>query len=227
MRSPHLGFVMATMAAVSFSTGALSKDWKMIKQEDGVQVFSKEVPGTDLLAFKGIKTMPVPITKVAEVLLDKDPEKKKEWIAMVVDFKILEIKDSYNSVTYSSYDLPWPMSDRDYVITSSMNIDKQSQTVFISLNSTQHQKAPKTVGVRAHLVRSHYKLVALPGGKTEVTVEIQTDPKGLLPKWLVNVIQKGWPHQTLTKMEMQAKKPATKHNKLVRDQLGLHSISMK
>ena len=227
MNAPRLGFSLITFAALGLSLPSLAKDWKQIKAEDGVKVYSKDVPGSDLMAFKGVKTMPVPITKVAQVLLDKDPETKKEWIAMVVDFKILDIKDDYNSITYSSYDLPWPMSDRDYVVASAMKINKATQTVFISLNSTVHPKAPKTVGVRAHLVRSHYKLVALPGNKTEVTVEIQTDPKGLLPKWLVNVIQKGWPYKTLTKMEAQAKKPQTIHHQLVKEQLGLDSISMK
>jgi hypothetical protein len=189
--------------------------WELVSEKDGIKVYRMEVPGSPLVAFKGVKVMPVPITKVAQVILDEDTEKKKEWIDMIKDFKIVQ-KGTFESVTYSAYDLPWPMTDRDYVVQSNLKIDNEANQVVIELKSVEHAKAPKTIGVRAELVRSLYKLVPRPGRTTEVTVEIQTDPKGDLPKWLVNVIQKGWPANTLKKMEMQALRPDMKENELIK-----------
>ncbi len=204
-------------AGLSISLGILSHNafagskWELVSEKDGIKVYSKEVPGTDLIAFKGVKLMPVPIAKVADVLLDDNAEKKKQWIDMIKDFKVLQAgKDQ--TVVYSAYDLPWPLSDRDYVIQSNLRIDNEANQVVIDLKSVEHPKSPNTIGVRAELVRSLYKLVPKPGRMTEVTVEIQTDPKGELPKWLVNVIQKGWPANTLRKMELQALQPTTKEN---------------
>jgi hypothetical protein len=189
--------------------------WEMISEKDGLKVYRKEIPGSPLVAFKGVKVMPVPITKVVQVILDEDTEKKKQWIDMIKDFRIIE-KGTYRAVTYSAYDLPWPLTDRDYVMQSHLKIDNEANQIVIDLKSVEHPKAPKTIGVRAELVHSLYKLVPRPGRTTEVTVEIQTDPKGDLPKWLVNLIQKGWPANTLTKMEAQAMRPDTKENELIK-----------
>jgi hypothetical protein len=206
--------LVLTLGLMSQFAFAGSK-WEMVGEKDGIKVYRMEVPGSPLVAFKGVKVMPVPITKVAQVILDEDTEKKKEWIDMIKDFQIVQ-KGTFESVTYSAYDLPWPLTDRDYVIHSHLKIDNEGNQIVIELKSTEHPKAPKTIGVRAELVRSLYKLVPRPGRTTEVTVEIQTDPKGDLPKWLVNVIQKGWPSNTLKKMEMQALRPDTQENELIK-----------
>ena len=82
----------------------------------------------------------------------------------------------------------------------------QSENIYISIKSTKHSKAPETVGVRAQLNQSKYLLEPLGENKTRVTVEIHTDPKGLLPAWLVNLIQKGWPVKTLNNLKNQTAK---------------------
>ena len=64
----------------------------------------------------------------------------------------------------------------------------------------------ETVGVRAELVNSLYRLTDMEGGKTRVEVEIQTDPKGWMPIWLVNLVQKDWPLETLNGMRGELSK---------------------
>ncbi|MDQ3232775.1 MAG: START domain-containing protein [Pseudobdellovibrionaceae bacterium] len=206
--------IILALGVMSHFAFAGSK-WELVSEKDGIKVYRMEVPGSPLVAFKGVKLMPVSITKVAQVILDEDTEKKKEWIDMIKDFKIIE-KGSTESVTYSAYDLPWPLEDRDYIVHSQLKIDNEANQIVIELKSTEHPKSPQTIGVRAQLTRSMYKLVPKPGRTTEVTVEIQTDPKGDLPKWLVNVIQKGWPSNTLKKMEAQAMRPDTKDNEFIK-----------
>jgi hypothetical protein len=45
---------------------------------------------------------------------------------------------------------------------------------------------------------TYYRFEAIPGtNKTTLEVEVHTDPKGMLPSWLVNIIQKKWPSKTL------------------------------
>ena len=47
---------------------------------------------------------------------------------------------------------------------------------------------------------------ALPNGQTKVAVEVQTDPKGALPSWLINMIQKDWPYNSITSLTKQAQR---------------------
>ena len=102
------------------------------------------------------------------------------------------------------------MSNRDYVYRGRA-ILKPDGKVVLELGSIKHPKAPKTIGVRAHLINSRYVLAPVEGGaKTKVRVEIHTDPKGLLPSWIVNLIQKKWPIKTLNGIRRQVKKPYVK-----------------
>lgn len=204
---------------LSFPAGA-DNSWVLIAETEGIKVYHREVPGSQLLAFKGVKVIPASISKVAEVLFDEDIESKKEWIDMIIDFKILE-KSDFRWVTYSSYDLPWPFSDRDYVVESLSRVDQKSRELIVSLRSIAHDKAPPSVGVRAILMESTYRLIALPDGSTETIVEVHTDPGGNLPQWLINTIQKSWPAMTLKKMEAQALRPGARDSEWVRTYMDI------
>lgn len=217
MRSSFIKYGLLLGLSLLSQYALAGQGWEMVSDKDGIKVYRKEIPGSDLIAFKGVKLMPAPIAKVAQVLLDPDEGKKKQWVDMIKEFKVLEAGEMEN-VCYSSYDLPWPLADRDYVIKSKMTIDNEGNQILIDLRSTEHPDAPKTIGVRALLAKSLYRLVPKPGRTTEVTVEIQTDPKGELPKWLVNIIQRGWPAKTLSKMEIQALSPDTKESELIKAQ---------
>ena len=57
-------------------------------------------------------------------------------------------------------------------------------------------------------MNSVYKLTPVDDGKRcRVEVEIHTDPRGWLPSWLVNLIQKSWPLKTLRGIRQLIDKP--------------------
>lgn len=188
---------------------ASGEAWKQILEEDGVKVYSMSLPNSDLVAFKGIKVVHHPIDRLAFVLLNNDVTTKKDWIDRLGQFIFLEESDKH-SVFYSSYNLPWPISDRDFIVKSVINIDHSKKRFALQLKSIDHQDAPETVGVRGELLNSLYQLTAINNESTLVEMEIHSDPKGLLPKWLVNLIQESWPYNTIMSMERQVAKP---HNR--------------
>ena len=61
-------------------------------------------------------------------------------------------------------------------------------------------------------VGNRLKAVFLADGKrTEMVVTIHTDPMGMMPVWLVNMIQKSWPVKTLNGIRTQLQQPYTKN----------------
>jgi hypothetical protein len=77
--------------------------------------------------------------------------------------------------------------------------------VRLHLASVDHPDAPETVGIRGRLVASCYVLTPLGPDRTRVEVEIQTDPCGMVPDWLVNIVQKEWPRKTLRGISQQVR----------------------
>ena len=96
---------------------------------------------------------------------------------------------------YTAFDAPWPVSDRDFVNRIDYSYDQSKGLVDLHIRSVKHKKAPETVGVRARTLRGFYQIKVLDEHRTRVQVEIVMDPGGLLPAWLVNMIQKGWPEK--------------------------------
>ncbi len=200
------------------SVGALASDWVFIKEEKRVKTYRRDVPDSPLKQFKGEMLMNAPLSKVAHVLIKSDTETRLRWTSRLFKFSVFE-EEADRLVYYTAFDLPWPIADRDYVLEGKLNIDNKNNRVVVDIASVKHAKAPPTVGVRAVIDKSSYVFEPRPGGKTFVTVDISTDPKGLLPSWLVNAIQKGWPTKTLSAMEVEAMKPGTPHHELIRQQL--------
>ena len=66
------------IAAIFFNGLLLASDWQVINEEGGVRVWKKSVPGTNLIAFKGTKVLPVAIGKVSHIIFNEDVDQKKK-----------------------------------------------------------------------------------------------------------------------------------------------------
>lgn len=189
---------MLVLLMASASHAGPDPQWKEIYTDDGVTVSKASVEGTRLVAFKGETTMDASIGRILGVMLDHDH--RGDWVGRLVDSRVLS-GSPYDYVTYQAFEVP-VFSDRDYVFRA-VTYREPSGVVIQSLQSTEHADAPETVGVRADLVDSRYRLTPLDGGGTRVEVEILTDPRGTMPSWLVNLIQRTWPRDTLAGIRAQ------------------------
>lgn len=205
---PNLWALLLGLSAATLASPALAGGWEVVNREDGITVSRKAVAGSPLVAFKGEGVVDAPMEKILHVLVDNDH--RTEWVDRLYISERLEQKGSHDFVVYQAFKLPVVMSNRDYVYRGRAVL-KPDGKVVLELGSVKHRAAPKTVGVRAHLINSRYVLAPTAGGtKTKVRVEIHTDPKGLLPSWIVNLIQKSWPVKTLNGIRRQVKKPHVK-----------------
>lgn len=184
-------------------------NWIFVSSENDVQVYEGIDPDSSFLAFKGVKIIPTHISKVAGVLLTPDLEIRKKWVTGLLKTENLEIKSDREAFVYTSFKMPWPISNRDFVTHCTVDISPDKQQLTLEVRSVKHPKEPATVGVRGEIRTSRYLLKSLGPNSTEVTVMAQTDPKGSLPSWLVNSIQRYWPAATLKKLQDIAVDPSS------------------
>ncbi len=197
------GAVLIGSAILIVSGIALANSWQKIDDDNGVQVYSKELPNSPLVAFRGETVMNAPVEKLLWVLADNTH--RTAWVDRLEKSVVLESNGPYDYTVYQHFSLPFPISDRDYVYRGRAKRGKGG-SVVLEMQSVEHPQAPPTVGVRAHLIRSRYELIPLQDGKTRVIVEVHTDPKGSIPNWLVNLIQESWPMKTLLAMQQEVGK---------------------
>ena len=189
------------------------------KSEFTIIVEKKNSPEDEVNTYRGTTTMPISIERIAYVL--DDTESKTEWVSRLKEeTRLEENPSSYRSIAYQHYNLSWPVSDRDYVIESKWTVikDMKLPTAILSIKSIIRDDVPEIEGrVRGQLDRLVYKLEKLKSNQTRVTVEIMVNPKGLLPNFMINLIQKEWPITTLRQLNAQALKGSAIHEKLRND----------
>lgn len=179
------------------ATPAFAEEWEVIDESDGIVTSRRHVEGSSMLAFRGEADSDLHPSQLLAVLLD--PHKGPEWVDMqTVSREVQQISDR-EVVLYQVYDLSWPISDRDYVMRRVVNLDAGSKVATVTYNSVELDTMPaQDCCVRAFAHRTYWRLSARPDGGTHIEVEVHTDPRGMLPAWMVNLVQRGWPRNSIT-----------------------------
>ncbi len=199
------------MGALGLAAPAAAAQWEQVGTKDGVRVARMAVPGSSKLAFRGETVANIHIGRVLQVFADSGS--RKYWVDRWKSDRELEVKSSLERTYWIRFGLPFPVSDRDYVLHTKAEVDAARRVVTARIKSVDHPgKGIDDCCVRGLVAGTFYRFEALPGEKTRLTVEVQTDPKGMLPSWLVNLIQKDWPVKTLNGLIAASRRPSVTVN---------------
>ena len=181
--------------------------WELMDVDGGITVHRKQVPGSKVVAFRGESVVEAPIAKVANVLFDTS--RKLEWVAKCAEARDLRWigpleRIEYNA-THSGFFL---VKDREFVFRIKTLLNREKSQARFEMRSVEDDAgAPDAGRVRGFLDDSRYILTRMDDNRTHVVVEIHADPRGSVPKWLVNLFQKSWPTVTLSNIARQANRP--------------------
>lgn len=204
---------------VAPSLAAEAPDWEKLSDEDGIQVFRKEIPNSSLVAFRGEATVDQNLAKVVQLLSDSDL--RKQWVANIKEAHNVRVVSPLERIEYNHTGAPWPIKDRDFVFSVRVEMLDAEKSIKIWVKSVEDPLAPETSNVRGTINYGHYVLRSLEGGKkTWMQVEIHVDPKGAIPKWVVNLFQKKWPRKTLEGIRRMAAKSEIPDHPMARDWLN-------
>ncbi|RDV37276.1 hypothetical protein DV096_14955 [Bradymonadaceae bacterium TMQ3] len=199
--------VLTILLMLAFSAPATAQqggNWEALGDSDGVAISRMQVEGSSVFAFRGEIVADVHIGKILTVFADGD--QRRHWVDRYDEHGTLdrgELSERY----WIRFGLPFPIKDRDYVLQTNGRLNQDDQVFIATIESVDDARRPENdCCVRAMTYSTYYRFEALEGERTRMIVEVHTDPKGLLPNWLVNRIQRDWPSKTLGGLIRQAKK---------------------
>lgn len=222
-KSPHQRPLPADEGAFDDDRFQLKTDyskWKLIDDQKSIRTYEKTVSNNGLVAFRGEVMIAAPLKRVATILVHQPHQ--KEWVHNYVKgYNVAEIND-LEYIQYSETKVPWPFQNRDFVFRANVMIDRDPATLLIAMKSEEHPSAPPIEGiVRGEMIHSYYYLKEQPDGMhTRMVVEMEVNPKGEIPLWLVNLSQRGWPHQTLFSIRKMAARKDLKILKKIEEYFG-------
>ncbi len=195
--------------------------WELMGEGDGVTSFSKAIPGSDIVAFRGDTIVDAPAGQIATVLMESS--QKQEWVYRVAEAYTIKELTPWSRIEYNhTKGYPVILNDRDFVFHAISKFDPAQRRVIYEMKSQEVPEMPvRNNIVRGELNLSRYILTEVePNKRTRLEVEIFADPKGSVPIWVVNLFQKSWPQRTLNGIRQQIAKGRAPENTIVRDILN-------
>lgn len=183
--------------------------WQKSCNTAGLTIYWSKVDGSQVIAFKGEGIVEAPVEKVASIIIDTT--RATEWIDSLVASKVVRNISPTEFIEYDHVGIPFPfdtvMSDRDFVSHVYLSSYPLNQRITVSYMPTEDDQAPVLKKYTRGTMICVFKMVPMSiPDETYVEAEIHCDPKGAVPKWLVNFFQEGWPQTTFETLRKQAKK---------------------
>lgn len=172
----------AVMAALTSADG-----WESMGMQKGVDVYTKPMPGLDVPAFKGTRTVPVGCD--AYFVNVADPAVHSKVNTILEESAVIK-QEGDSSVFYQVLDSPWPASDRYWIVrgTNFRDIDgvkghhRQTwQVLPTGYDAVRKAVVDKYDAVFTQVNYGQWELVPAGAGKCTITYSVVSHPGGSVP----------------------------------------------
>jgi hypothetical protein len=207
--------------AASLSSSVVQ--WNKCSNDNGLTTYWSKVEGNEVIAFKGKGLVNAPMEKVASVLID--PTRGTEWMNSLAGSKVVRTISEHEFIEYDHAGIPFPfdsiISDRDFVSDVTLKYDHKTGWFTVSYKPTEDEGAPKLKKYTRGVMDCEFRIapMSIPG-QTYVEATVFVDPKGGIPKWLVNFFQQGWPQDTFEGLRRQCAKKDVKVMPVIENWFG-------
>ena len=178
--------------------------WKLHSEKDGVQVFTQVVPNSAFRAVKAVGLVETSMSRLAYVLMDVNTT--REWVYGTKVCTLLKQMTPSDLVYYAEVDLPWPASNRDFIIRITLTQDPRSKVMTIVAENMPAYVPEKSGIVRIQRSSGLWHITPVDREHVRVEYTLQVDPGGLIPAWLVNLVAGTGPYQSFIGLRKQVRK---------------------
>ncbi len=150
------------------------------------------------MQIKKVKVETVVVATLSQLItIFKDADNHSNWVFLSESAKIVKVIDDYNWKYYNYTDAPWPVSDRDYYTRVILHQNKIDYSVTITSVAIPDY-APEINGcVRISYIESIWVFNPIGNGSVHVSFELEVDPGGNIPAWLINLAVTKGPYNTM------------------------------
>lgn len=170
-----------------------SPGWELEESEDGIEVYSKEVPGRTLKATRSVTVLNTSMERMLTALTD--PTESINWMDRVATAEIIRRDSESTFWVHNTISLPWPLDDRDLVVK--IEVLRADHQVVVKMSGDPTLLPEQDDFVRMPDYRGSWTIEDLGDGRIRVTNESFSDVGGSIPEWL----QGGVVDSALTTME--------------------------
>ena len=177
--------------------------WQLSRDEDEIQIYTRDNPTSAVKSFKSSMVIKSRLATLVSVIQDTNAYPR--WLHDCKAAKKLKKTGNNNVFNYIVTGMPWPVADRDAIVHSVLSQNDKNKQIEIILGSAPAMIPPKNGMVRIQKLLGKWLLTPLESGQVNVVYEMNVDPGGNIPKWLVNALAVDLPFYTLQKLRQIVK----------------------
>jgi START domain len=190
--------LVALFASPAF-VGASGPNWQPVKDEDGIKVWSLEIPGRDLPGFRGITTIDASLDEILKAMYDIPAH--TEWMWKMREARVVKQLSESHGIIYYRVRAPWPIKDRDMVVDVDYRFTPQHNALTIRFKQTHEEKVEVPFWtVRTKRLEGFYRLWIDEAGKTQVLYQVEVDIGGNVPDFSARNYARKLPFFTLQRL---------------------------
>ncbi len=198
------------LACLSLSAVANPIEWQTYKQQDDIKVSYKKHE-TGIIEINA--SVLVKNAKASDFMaLLSDTDNAPNWLENVKSVTLMERLSPSETLVYTHFNSPWPVSDRDLVSYSCYHALDEHKTE-LQIKSQPYAKAEVAGLVRIKDLTAYWRLEQQQSNLL-VSHQAYADPSGSIPHWLSNKVSLKSVYKTL-----QALREQLTNNQFSRDNL--------
>jgi len=197
----YLFFFILVISSYSFSQA----NWTLKLDKDGIKIYTKNVENSSFKAIKTVCTISSSLSVLTAVLLDINSS--VDWVYATKSCTLLKQISPSELFYYSEVNVPWPISNRDFIVRLKVTQDEKTKIVTVDGENRPAFLPEKKNIVRIKQCYSRWLIEPLHNGEVKVEYELQVDPGGSVPAWLINMFATKGPYESFKKLRIQVKKP--------------------
>ncbi|MBP7584450.1 MAG: START domain-containing protein [Spirochaetes bacterium] len=197
-------FLLITVFLVATALLDAQSAWRLVRDESGIRVFTRDVADSDMDEFKAVTVINARIEVISEIFRDGPGYVK--WMADCIEARIVKSIGRDTLIIYHATNAPWPVNDRDVVVKSRVVRDYSRGSFTAYLESFDTDLVPRRSDrVRMTKLTASFELAVVDREHTRVTYTVLADPAGSIPASVTNFFAKNNPHTTLKGLGRMAK----------------------
>lgn len=149
-----------------------SNEWKQVMERDEVVVHSLKAPGSFVLQLKATKRMRTKLGGLISAMQDVDAMCSEGCYEAIVVNRV-DSPTSQVVYTYSLFDMPFPLTDREWVLENKFRQDPDTYEIIYKIDAVPYLVPPKDGFVRITHFDNEWRFI--PVGNGEVDVEWYMD----------------------------------------------------
>ncbi len=199
-----MGFIAAILGlSLGFSIVNTEPAWVLIKEKEGVKIYQRDIPNSNLKQMRMISTIKGNSLSSFAALF-QDLENYDEWVYSCLESKLLKKLAENEIIYYINSDFPWPLDDRDFVLKNTLSQDPNTLALHSKSVAFNNFYGVKSGIIRVKVFDAEWVITPMGNGKFGLVYTFSTDPAGDIPTWMINSFMDVGPLQTLKGMERYA-----------------------